>query len=348
MASLAIPLCTALAAMLMARYLAPILISAALRYGIVDRPVGPLKEHGAPVPYLGGLVVFLAFLFAIALTLPFESRVLAILLMASLLVAVGLVDDLGTLTPRDKIIGQLVAAFMLVKAGVKIELVITPFPLDEALSILWLLTCMNAMNIIDVSDGLATTAGAVGASGAFAIAWVNDEFMIATLAASLLGALLGFLAINRQPARMYLGDTGSLLIGGLLGALALIGRYSESNDVAPFFAPLTLLALPLFDLVLVIVARARAKVPIYQGSRDHFAIRLRDHGVSARATARAAALIGTTLVALGIASLFVSEMWAWVLSVSALTAGIAALGWFLLRLPPRPILPASAAYEPPP
>ncbi len=323
-------------ATLLALYLAPILITAANRYGIVDKPKPPLKAQAAPVAYLGGLVVFAAFLLSLAITFPFDQRVLAILLCASLVVAVGLVDDLGTLIPRDKLIGQLVAALVLVKGGVKVDIAAVPFPLDEALSMLWMVTCMNAFNIVDVSDGLATTAALVGSLGAAAIAVFNDEPMIAAMSASLFGASLGFLRVNRQPARMYLGDTGSMFLGAMLGALAMIGNYSSANVVSAWFVPLCLLAIPLFDLALVIVARIRTGRPVYHGSPDHFAVRLRHHGKPARFAARSAGVVGAVVVAAGLFSMPLDDVDA--AAVFGITAAVlvGTLLFVLLRLPPNP------------
>jgi UDP-GlcNAc:undecaprenyl-phosphate GlcNAc-1-phosphate transferase len=334
-----VPLAAGLLAMALALYLAPILIRAALRYGIVDRPSTPLKEHAEPTPYLGGLVVFVSFLLALALTFPFDQRVLAILLSASLVVALGLVDDLGTLVPRDKLIGQVVAAVVLVKAGVAIEIAAVPSPVDEALSVLWLVTCMNAFNIVDVSDGLATTAGLVGALGALAMAVLNGERMIAAMAASLAGACLGFLRVNRQPARMYLGDTGAMLIGAVLGALAMVGRYSEANSVSSWFVPLTLCAVPLFDLALVVIARVKANREIWMGSPDHFAVRLRHHGVAARTTARAAGGIGLLAIAAGVGSTKLDDVGALVVLGAMALLALVLLLVLLVRFPPR--LPAT-------
>lgn len=317
-------------------YLAPIIIRAANRYGIVDKPKPPLKMQDNPVAYLGGLVVFAAFLLALALTFPFDQRVLGILLCSSLVVAVGLVDDLGTLIPRDKFIGQTLAALVLVKSGVKIDIAAVPFPADEALSMLWMVTCMNAFNIVDVSDGLATTAALVGSLGAGVIALMNNEPMVAAMSWALFGACLGFLRVNRQPARMYLGDTGSMFLGAMLGALAMIGDYSARNVVSAWFVPLCICAIPLFDLTLVIVARLRQRRPIWQGSPDHFAVRLRHHGKPARFSARAAGLVGVIVVAAGVGSTSLDDVGA--ASVFGVTAGalVGLLLFLLVRVPPRP------------
>lgn len=326
---------SAIVAGVLALYLAPVVIRAAHRYGIVDRPSHALKAQKEPVPYLGGLVVFLSFLIALSLTFPFRQEVLAILLMAALVVAVGLIDDLGTLTPRDKLLGQLIAAIVCVKAGVKIDIALLPFPVDEALSVLWLVTCMNAFNILDVSDGLATSAAIVGTIGAGVVAVLNGAAMILALAAALLGACLGFLWFNRQPARIYLGDTGALLLGALIGALAMEGRYSTSNNVSAWLVPLTLMAAPLFDLLLVMVARLRAGRPIWHGSPDHYAVRLRHRGWSARAVARLTLVAGLAVCALGIASSFLSDVGALIILAVLLGTAAIALVIFLVRIPPR-------------
>ena len=145
---------TALLALGLALYLAPPIIAAAHRYGIMDHGDGRLKEQKAPVAYLGGLVVFLAMLASLAVTQQFDERMLALLLGASLIVSVGLVDDLGTLTPKDKFLGQVLVGTVLVKGGICIQLATVPTPVAQAASVLWMVSVINAFNIIDVSDGL--------------------------------------------------------------------------------------------------------------------------------------------------------------------------------------------------
>jgi UDP-GlcNAc:undecaprenyl-phosphate GlcNAc-1-phosphate transferase len=344
---LLVPALTFVLAAGLALYVAPLLMRAALRYGIVDKPKPPLKLHKEPVPYLGGLVVLVAMITALAITFPFDQRVLAILLAASLVVIVGLVDDLGGLTPKDKLIGQLAAALVLVKAGVTIDIVGLPSPIDEIASVLWMLTCMNALNILDVSDGLATTAGFVGALGALCTAVLNGEPLVATLAASMAGACLGFLRVNRQPARMYLGDTGSLLLGTLLGALAIVGRYSDVNQVSLWFVPLSLLVVPLFDLALVIIARTLKGKPVWLGSPDHFAIRLKHAGMSAAGVARLAGALGLVVMALSVTSTRLQNREAARLLGGVAVVVIATLVWVLVKRPaPEPRAPVAPETTP--
>lgn len=329
-----------------ALYLAPVLIRAALRYGIVDRPSGELKTHEEPVPYLGGMVVFVGFLLALAVLFPFDKTVLAVLLSSSLVVSVGLIDDLGTLTPRDKLVGQLIAAFVLVKAGVHVDLAILPDSVDVGVSVLWLVTCMNAFNILDVSDGLATSAGVTGALGALVVAQLNGEPTVATLAGALLGACIGFLRVNKQPARMYLGDTGSMFLGLVLGSFALIGRYSEVNTVSAFFVPLALVAAPLFDLLLVIVARLKGGRVVWHGSPDHFAVRMKAAGWSARGVAWLTLLLGTAVAGVGIATTRLPDTPALAIAGATLVAGVMLLALVLVRYP-APERPALASPEAP-
>jgi UDP-GlcNAc:undecaprenyl-phosphate GlcNAc-1-phosphate transferase len=327
------PIASLVVALLVALYLAPILIRAAHRYGIVDHPSTALKTHKEPVPYLGGLVVFIGFLLSLTFTFEFEPQLLAILLAATLVVAVGLIDDLGTLTPRDKLIGQLIAAGVLVKAGVHLNLTSLPFAANAALSVLWILTCANAFNILDVSDGLATTAGAVGALGFAVVAAINGEPLVLTTTAALFGACLGFLWFNKEPARMYLGDTGSMLIGTLLGAFAMIGRYSETNDLSPLFVPLAVLGAPLFDLGLVILARLASGKVIWHGSPDHYAIRLKAAGWTARGVAWLTAVVGVLFGGAAIASVYLDDSWAAVVFGATALSGVAALVILLVRFP---------------
>ncbi len=322
-------------ALLLALYLAPIIIRAALAYGIVDKPAGELKTQREPVPYLGGVVLFIPVILALGFSVDFDARVLSLLLCASLVVSVGLVDDLGTLIPRDKLIGQIVAAFILVRAGVHIELVAWPSPVSELITILWLVTCMNAFNILDVSDGLAATAGLLGCLGVGVLAVLNEDPLLLSLACTLFGATLGFLWFNRQPARIYLGDTGSMLLGVLLGAMVMLTNFTGTNDVAPFFAPLALLALPLFDLSLVVLARLAARQPIYHGSPDHFAVRLRDAGCSPRTVGRAAGVCGSLFVLAGVAATRVSLGWSVAISGVTTLFGVALLVWVAWRYPSR-------------
>ena len=279
--------------------LTPRVREAAIRFGIVDRPDGRLKTHREPVPYLGGLAICLSFLLAMGLTFEFSEQVLGLLLAGSIVVILGLVDDLGQLAPWTKLAGQLVAVLVLIKSGIHIQLTFIPQPVAIALSVLWLLAVTNAFNLIDIMDGLSAGTAMVAALTLLVVAELGGGSTAATLLAGLAGSCLGFLRYNFRPARIYMGDTGSLFLGLLLGALAMDNAYTEFNPVAAL-APALILGVPLFDMLFVMYVRRRRGLPVMLGSPDHVALRLRkwrlSTGQTVLASWAATALLGAAAV----------------------------------------------------
>jgi UDP-GlcNAc:undecaprenyl-phosphate GlcNAc-1-phosphate transferase len=252
----------------------PMAREAALRFGVVDRPDGKLKNHDQPVAYLGGLAVFSAFLMSIGMTFEFDAELLALLLASTIVTTVGLVDDFGVLTPKPKVIGQVVAVFVLLKAGIMVQVAFIPWWLRLVITVLWLVGLSNAFNLVDIMDGLASGLGVIAATFLLVVALLNGRFVVAVFTVALIGALLGFLRSNFHPATIYLGDCGSLFIGFNLGALAMVMDYTSNNPLG-WLAPLYILAVPLVDTLYVIVLRIRAGRKIYYGSPDHFPLRVR-------------------------------------------------------------------------
>lgn len=255
-------------------YITPIVRKGALLYDIVDRPDGKLKNQKQPVAYLGGIAVYLAILMTLALTFDFNREILGILLSGTIIVILGIIDDFKVLPPKVKFIGQAIAIFVLIKSGIYIKLIFLPLWLNIFLSFFWLMIITNAFNIIDVMDGLAAGIGCLISIILFAVAVINQHELIAVLTIALAGSLLGFLRYNFEPAKIYLGDTGSLFIGVILGSLSMIGSYTAHNSVA-CLSPLIIFGIPLFDTIFVSYIRWRRGIPIIYGSPDHFALRLR-------------------------------------------------------------------------
>lgn len=251
---------------------------AARRFGIVDRPDARLKQHAEPIPYLGGLAVYAAYLLALSLTFRFDRPVLGLLFAGSIAVTLGLIDDLGALRPLTKLAGEVIACAVLVKSGVSIQIAILPDWLNLTLTLLWVLAIANAINFLDIMDGLAAGVCAIAAFFLLVVAHLNGEAMVERLAAALAGSLLGFLWYNFHPARIYLGDTGSLFLGVTLAGLAMVGRYAEVNRIA-YFSPLLILGVPIFEVGFVSMVRwLRGRRP-WAGSPDHVALRLRALGL---------------------------------------------------------------------
>ena len=264
-------------------YITPIVISAALTYDIVDRPDGNLKQHQRPVAYLGGIAIYLSFLATLALTFDFSREVLGLLLAATIVILLGIIDDLKPLGPKVKLFGQIIAVFVLIKCGIYIKIAIVPDWLDILMTVVWMLAVINAFNIIDIMDGLSAGTAMIASLVLFVIAVITAHYMMAVMSLALAGALLGFLRYNFQPAKIYLGDAGSMFIGLMLGTLAMIGVYTEHNQ-AGYLAPLVILGVPLYDIMLVMYLRWRKGMSVIQGSPDHFALRLRKSGLSTRQT----------------------------------------------------------------
>lgn len=261
--------------------------------GFLDRPVTALKTQREPVAYLGGVAVALAFglsLLWVKFGLqpssgfapwPFGLEkgrgIYAIGLGGVIALILGLLDDKHALSPKVKFLGQFVGALVLVACDIRVRFVHNE-ALSIALTVLWVLTLTNAVNFVDIMDGLAASV-ALAASGAFlAFALNGSRPNDALAAAALAGACAGFLPYNWRPAKIYLGDAGSHFLGFVLAAISLNLNYSHQNELA-VFSPLVILALPLFDLALMIVIRTRKGIPPWKGSPDHVPLRLKHLGL---------------------------------------------------------------------
>ena len=261
-------------ALLLSIYGTPVTQRVAERYNILDHPDGKLKRQKKPVPYMGGVIIYFAFIAPVGLLFPFNKELLGILFAGSLLMVVGLFDDFKAITPGIKFLFQIVATYILIKSGIYINLLFLPPWLNATLSFLWILTVINAFNIIDILDGFASSIGVISSLTIFIISLYTDNFIISILSLSLAAALLGFLKFNWEPAGIYLGDAGSMFIGMVIGSLAIMLDYTRYNDLA-FISGVLIVAVPLFDLMYVIVLRLlKGKNPFF-GSPDHFALRLK-------------------------------------------------------------------------
>lgn len=279
----------------------PLARNAALRYNIVDAPDGRLKDHEHPTPYLGGIVVYISFLLTLSFAFDFNEKILGITLAGSVLVVIGLFDDMQAVTPGVKFLGQLIAILVLIKSGIRIELIALPEWFNVPLTALWIAGIINAVNIIDIMDGLAIGVAFCASLILFVVSVLNGNSMIAVLTLALAGSLLGVLKYNFQPAQIYLGDTGSMFIGLMLGSLSMIGSYSHYNKFG-FVAPVLILGVPIFDMLFVMFLRYRKGISMFLGSKDHFALRCRKAGFSVR---RIASMSYTATLILGGVALWI-------------------------------------------
>ena len=293
---------------LLAIYGTPLTQKVAHRYELLDFPDGILKKQREPIPYMGGVIIYFAFISPASLLFQFNKELLGILFAGSILLVVGLFDDLKALTPSIKFLFQVIATYVLIKSGIRIQLFILPPWLNVILSSLWILTVINAFNIIDIMDGLAASVGVLTSLTIFILSLYNDNFLISILSLSLAAGLLGFLKFNWEPARIYMGDAGSMFIGMVIGALAIMGDYSKYNDVA-FISGLLILAVPLFDMTYVIILRLLKRKNPFFGSPDHFALRLKKkYNLTASKTVSVIIIIQMVLSVVVVLNFYTTQM----------------------------------------
>lgn len=258
-------------------YLVPIFITLAERLRILDSPDGNIKLQSKPIPYLGGVAVYCGFLCGLALTIPLHNNLALMLIGATLLLFIGLIDDLIIMKPYQKFFGQCLAALCFLKGGFYLKTHFFSTFWHLPLSFLWIVSIINAFNLIDVMDGLASTVAIIATSSFLVIAYLLGQPQEMILFAALIGALIGFFWFNRPNARIYLGDAGALFIGGVLATAPFLLNWGTYTSFG-YLAPIIILAIPLIELVTLIMVRTYKKIPFYQGSRDHFACYLQDKG----------------------------------------------------------------------
>lgn len=267
----------------------------AVSFNIYDRPDQDRKRHRQPVPRLGGVAVIVAYAAAVLLLVasPLRGGVVlqghlwfmwTLFPAIAVVFAVGLADDLLQLSPWQKLAGQVAAGVYAYLVGVRISGIgeITEIGWwSLPLTVGWLVVCTNSFNLIDGLDGLATGVAIVASVTVLCAAFLQSNYTLALTVAPLLGSLCGFLRYNSNPASIFLGDCGSLVIGFLLGCCAVIWSQKAATLIA-FTAPLVALAVPLLDTTLAITRRFLSLRPIFGADRAHVHHRLLDLGNSPR------------------------------------------------------------------
>lgn len=287
--------------------LVPMVRRTALKLGLVDRP-GNRKIHKSPVPRVGGVALFMAGLLGAMPFLHSNPETFGVLLAATFIFIIGLLDDLLDLPPRVKLAGQILACLILFAFGVKIEFV-TDFIsgkglvalglLTYPLTLLWVIGLTNTVNLVDGVDGLAGgivfIALATILSVRVSMPDLQDfEIMqnVMVLSAALMGALLAFLRYNVFPASIFMGDSGAYFLGFMTSALSVLGAV-KGSILFPLVVPLIAFGLPVLDVFMAILRRYFKKVPIFQADKEHLHHRLLEMGFSQKETTRFLWMVST-------------------------------------------------------
>ena len=279
-----------LSALVISFLMTPVVKSFAYKVGAIDVPKDDRRMHKEPIPRLGGLAIFFGFMVSILLFVEITPEMRGILLGAVVIVVLGVVDDIMALPAMLKFVVQIVAALIPALSGVVIQAFSNPNIFSDNLywvlgwlsipfTVLWIVAITNAVNLIDGLDGLADGVSAISATTVLVIALMASEIQVAILMAALVGACVGFMPYNLNPAKMFMGDTGATFLGYILATMSIQGLF-KFYAVISFAVPFLILGLPIFDTAFAFIRRiAHGQSPMH-ADRGHIHHRLIDMGLS--------------------------------------------------------------------
>lgn len=283
-------ICLGIAALVLALFFVPLAMKLAYKIGAVDKP-NARKVHTKIMPRMGGLGIYLAYIIVVLATQKMNMQLAGLLLGSTILVVLGIFDDMKDLNAKFKLLIQILAAVIVMAFGVRIEFMTNVFGgeaiyldiLSLPITLLWIVGITNAINLIDGLDGLAGGIATIAALSMAVVGWIYGQYLMASMAIILAGATMGFLRYNFHPAKVFMGDTGSLFLGFNLSVLAIMG-VAKSVTFISLAAPVLVLGVPIFDTFFAILRRKMNHKPIFAADKDHLHHRLLGMGFSHRKT----------------------------------------------------------------
>ncbi|HAG42180.1 MAG TPA: undecaprenyl-phosphate alpha-N-acetylglucosaminyl 1-phosphate transferase [Clostridium sp.] len=307
----------------------PLVRKLAIKLKAIDIPSDSRRIHNKPTPLMGGVAIYIAFVIGVVLNISnFSIQDLGLLIGATVIVIGGIIDDIKELRPKYKLVFQIVAAIILIVFGLKITLVTNPLNsggsflnlglLGVPLTIIWVIGITNAFNLIDGVDGLAAGVGFISSVTLFIVSIISGRVDAAFLTAILSGAIIGFLPYNFNPASIFMGDTGSQLLGFLLAAISIDGAIKSATALV-IAVPLLALGLPIYDTLFAMIRRKVNGKPIMQGDKGHLHHRLLGLGLTQRQVVLIMYLISAILGGIAIIAMQISSKKAYFLLASVVT-----------------------------
>jgi len=293
------------AALTLALAATPVARRLAVRTNMVDQPT-QRKTHVTPTPMLGGLAIYAAVLLALIIFGDkfYVHQVAGIIIGASLISFLGLWDDRMPLPAGIKLLGQMIPVIVLIMTGVQVSIFDSPI-LNIAITLIWVLFITNAVNFLDNMDGLSAGITAMASAYFLLLAALSGQYLVGALTAALLGACIGFLFYNFNPASIFMGDTGSLFLGFVLAAVGIKLRFPTNIPAVTWMIPVLVLGVPILDTSLVIVSRLRqGNNPFTTPGRDHLSHRLVKMGYTRREAVLLLYLLGSIF---GMIAVFVTQ-----------------------------------------
>jgi len=306
----------------------PIAIRVAVRFKLIDQPnSSPHKVHQHPMPKAGGFAIGLSLFFLNILMGNMQSAVIRAILLASTIIFIfGLWDDTRRLSPRWKLVGQILGTTIVISQGVYIHMLGSMIP-NIALTFIWMIGITNAFNLVDSMDGLAAGLAAI-ASAFFMLVTIDAaQAPLSILSAILLGCCIGMLYFNALPAQTFLGDSGAQFLGFILAAQAIAYTPPGLPQPSSWFVPILLLSVPIFDTSLVVISRLSQKRAIYQAGLDHTYHRLVKLGLPSSRAVLTMHLFAIVSGCLAFLALPLPPLWANLIFVTALLVGLLILTW---------------------
>lgn len=306
-----------LIALIVALIATPAVIVLADKTGAMDAP-DARKVHKGPMPRIGGLAIYCGFMVSVLLMLNFgdltpelANGVIGLLLGGTLIVIIGLIDDYKNLPAKVKLLGQILAACVVVYFDVRIDFITDPFGdylyleyLAAPATVFWIVGLTNTVNLIDGLDGLAAGVSTIASITIMLVALQENVMLVALFTAALAGAAIGFLRYNFNPAKIFMGDTGSMFLGFILAGVSVIGAVKSTATIA-LIVPILALGLPIMDTTFAIIRRYRGGVPIFKPDKGHLHHRLLDLGFSQR---QAVLLMYVISALLGLSAVVLNEV----------------------------------------
>lgn len=292
----------------------PLVIKFAAKIGAMDVPTDNRRMHKEPVPLLGGLAIYFAFVSTLLVFVRPDRQVTGILLGGTFIIIGGVVDDLRPLKPKEKLLLQIIGACIVAYFGIGIKYVTNPFDraygrsdigwLSLPATVFWIVGITNAFNLIDGLDGLAAGIAFISSVTLFAISLMNDRTMAVVMTATLAGCTLGFLPYNFNPAKIFMGDSGAQFLGFMLAVISIQGAIKSAAAIV-IMVPVLVLGLPIYDTLTSMFRRMMDKKPVMQADKGHIHHKLMDMGL----TQKQAVFVLYAISALfGVSAIFVMEL----------------------------------------
>ena len=277
-------------AMVVSFIMCPLVKSFAYKIGAIDVPKDNRRVHDHPIPRMGGLAIFIGFVLSLIFFVPMSTKVLGLLVGSVIIAVMGGVDDIVSLNPWVKLAGQIVAALVAIRCGLVFDVISNPNIFAEEtyieigwlsipLTMLWIVGCTNAVNLIDGLDGLAVGVSAISSMTMLIVSLFVSEPVVSIILAALTGACLGFMPYNLNPAKIFMGDVGSQLLGFVLSTASIMGLF-KLHAIITFFVPLLALALPLADTIFAFFRRILHGQSPFKADKGHFHHRLLAMGLN--------------------------------------------------------------------